>query len=169
MAIVYQTKKNTSQEKLDYRSPEINEKIKADPSVNVMIPRAKYIHPTILHQAITFRKIDKPKRAISVINKSVRESATEATVGALVSAGFEVSTIVHNQATPTTPEAVSYHQNHISHSNTNTILRTDEYVLENFNIIFHVYFTHVHHFNLFHLSETHKISFWMENNHTKAT
>lgn len=167
MAIVHQTKKNNSQEKLDYRSPEIKEKEKEDSSVNVMIPRAKYIHPTILHHAMTFRKIDKPKGANSVINKSVKESAIDATVGALVSAGFEVSTIVNNQATPITPEAVSYH--HLSHSNTDTFLRRDEYVLKDFNIIFHVYFTHVHHFTLFHLSETHKINFWMENNHTKAT
>lgn len=96
-----------------------------------MIPRAKYIHPTILHQQMTFKKIDKPKRPNLIYKKSVRDSPIEATVGALVSAGFEVSTIVNNHATPITPVEHFNQQHQLQHSSFDTFLHTDEYVLEN--------------------------------------
>lgn len=94
-----------------------------------MIPRAKYSH-TALHHPMIFKKVDKAKRISSTVNKSMRESPIEATVGALVSAGFEVSTIVNNQAIPSsTPETVPDQQNQIIITNFDTFLHSDEYVL----------------------------------------
>lgn len=91
-----------------------------------MIPRAKYSH-TALHHPMIFKKVDKPKRISSTDNKSMRESQT---VGSLVSAGFEVSTIVNNQAIPSsTPETVPDQQNQIIITNFDTFLQSDEYVL----------------------------------------
>lgn len=113
---------------LNFKPQPSNEKKKTDCSLKVMIPRAKYSH-TALHHPMTLKKVDKAKRKSSTGNKSIRESPIEATVGALVSAGFEVSTIVNNQAITSTPETVPDHQNQIFITNFDTFLRSDEYVL----------------------------------------
>lgn len=105
-----------------------NEKKKADSSLKVMIPRAKYSH-SALHHPLTLKKVDKAKRRGSAGNKSMRKSPIEGTVGALVSAGFEVSTIVNNQAITSTPDTLPDQQNQIFITNFDTFLRADEYVL----------------------------------------
>ncbi|XP_033150535.1 uncharacterized protein LOC108607323 [Drosophila busckii] len=70
-----------------------------DRSLTVMIPRAKYYHPPVLphHHQLTAEKIEKPQTTIRTNSDQPNINDNNVTtMGALVSAGFEVSTMVND-------------------------------------------------------------------------
>ncbi|KAL7726756.1 hypothetical protein ACLKA6_001480 [Drosophila palustris] len=146
-----------------YENKGLNEPEQSDRSLTVMIPRARYFHPTVLPQA-QLDETKTTKRPASQQNSAYNDNnlITSTTTGdssselpqksgALVSAGFEVSAIVSdrsaepnelNERNEHAPKEQQQRQQQVSRTNMEAILRSGE--------------------------EIQRMSSWMSNIHTNA-